>query len=151
MGRHGTPQLRSGCRIREETKRNRVVNEARLFQQKIALVQEVRFESREIDKVIAAQRLHEKRQALERKDEVKNSIESVSSAKQKEEARKRVIAKDTCVERLQRETAVRLQKEQELQRLTKLERELIDRLTRRQKEQEQVRRVNFYTLCLDLQ
>ena len=114
------------------------MNEARLFQQKIALVQEVRFESREIDKVIAAQRLHEKRQALERKDEVKNSIESVSNAKQKEEERKRHMAKDTYVERLQRETAARQEREQELQRLAKLEQELIERLTRRQKEQEQV-------------
>jgi hypothetical protein len=119
-------------------KRNRVVNEARLFQQKIALVQEVRFESREIDKVIAAQRLFEKRQALERKDEVRNMIECVLSAKQKEEERKRVMAKDTYAERLQRETAARQQKEQELQRLTKLEQELIERLAHRKKEQERV-------------
>jgi hypothetical protein len=126
------------CRIREECKRNRLVNEARVFQQKLALVQEVRYESREIDKVIAAQRLHHRRTALERKDEVKSGLGSVTSAKQREEERKRDMAKETYEERLQREIVARQAQEEELRRMTKLEQEMIERLKCRQQEQDQV-------------
>ena len=59
-------------RVKDESRRNRLENEARLFHQKLCLVQETRLEKREIERILADQRLLDRRAALEKKDEARS-------------------------------------------------------------------------------
>lgn len=125
-------------RTKEVSKRKRLENEARMFQQKLALVQETRCESQEIDRIIAEQRLYQRRVALEKKDEVKQSVEQASYAKHKDEERKHGMARETYDEKHRREAAARKEMELELQRMAQLEVKLIEQLKERQREQDEV-------------
>lgn len=119
-------------------------NEARMFQQKLALVRETRCESQEIDRIIAEQRLYERRVALDKKDEVKQSIEQASNAKHKDEERKHELARETYDQKHRREAAVRKEMENELQRMAQLEVQLIEQLKERRREQDEV--LHLHTL-----
>lgn len=127
------------CRTREVSKRKRLETEARIFQQKLALVRETRCESQEIDRIIAEQRLYERRLALEKKDEIKQSLEQASHAKHRDEERKAEVARETYDEKHRREAAARKEMETELQRMARLEVQLIEQLKERQREQDEVR------------
>jgi hypothetical protein len=126
------------CSIKDESRRNRLENEAKLFQQKLALVQETRLEKREIERAIVDQRLCDRRAALERKEEVRRALEQGSTARAKEEERKRQHAKATYEERVQQEMRARLEIEAKLSDMAHIELNLIDQLRGRMEEQQQV-------------
>jgi hypothetical protein len=126
-------------RVKDASRRNRLENEARVFHEKLSLVQETRLEKREIERILADQRLLNRRAALEKKEEVRRAQELGGNVKAQEEGRKRQLAKDTYAEKVQQEVSARKELERELQRMAREETELIDRLRERQQEQHQVR------------
>lgn len=68
------------CRVKDEGRRNRLENEARLFHHKLCLVQETRLEKREIERIVADQRVLDRRAALEKKEHVQRTLEQVCAS-----------------------------------------------------------------------
>jgi hypothetical protein len=141
----------SACRIKDESRRNRLENEAKLFHEKLARVQETRLEKREIERAIVDQRLCDRRAALERKEEVRRALEQGNTARAREEERKRQLSKATYEERIEQERRARLEIEAKLSDMAHIEICLIDQLKDRMEEQQQVRNCSLQDVCKDMQ
>lgn len=127
-------------RVKEEARKNRLENEARIFQEKLAVVEETKMERLQIERMVTEQRLLDRRTALEKKEEVKQAALEGGSARLCYMKRKAQMAIDNYTAKIEVEIEARREKEKEVQRMADLELELIDRLKERQHEQQLVRR-----------
>ena len=125
--------------MKDESRRTRLENEARVFARKLALVQETRTEKREIERILVDQRLLDRRAALERKAEVRASLAQCGSARAQEAERKRALATETYAARVEAEVRAREATEARLAAMARKELDLIDRLRDREAEQQKVR------------
>jgi len=125
--------------VKEESRRNKLETEARLFQEKLAVVEETKLEKLEIERMVLESRLLERRAVLERKEEMKRAAEHCGSLRAQESERRAQMAVDNYTVRIDAEVAVRVQRERDLQAMADLELDLIERLKERQQEQQQVR------------
>eukprot|EP00191_Tetraselmis_sp_GSL018_P004139 CAMPEP_0177609430 /NCGR_PEP_ID=MMETSP0419_2-20121207/19084_1 /TAXON_ID=582737 /ORGANISM="Tetraselmis sp., Strain GSL018" /LENGTH=338 /DNA_ID=CAMNT_0019104353 /DNA_START=316 /DNA_END=1332 /DNA_ORIENTATION=- len=128
-------QRLANLNLRDESQRTKQQNEEKILTQRLEVAAGVKDERQEIERQRAEERLLARREALQKKEEVKRSEQLKQRKLQKLQEEKLRKASEEYEKKLHEEIEARTKKEKELSKMAKLELQLIERLKRKQLEQ----------------
>eukprot|EP01024_Parvocaulis_polyphysoides_P016799 TRINITY_DN17468_c0_g1_i1.p1 TRINITY_DN17468_c0_g1~~TRINITY_DN17468_c0_g1_i1.p1 ORF type:complete len:421 (+),score=77.76 TRINITY_DN17468_c0_g1_i1:314-1576(+) len=118
-----------------ESRKVRLHNETKVYNEKLILAQQTKEERLEIERMVAETKLVSRRRALEQKQNVRKSQQDAIQKTLSLKSQKLQIAHEDYERRLKEEIQLKQQKEKELFKLMKIEQELIERLKEKRQEQ----------------
>eukprot|EP00877_Chromochloris_zofingiensis_P006319 jgi/Chrzof1/1940/Cz10g27070.t1 len=123
------------ARLKEQHIRARQDVEARLLADKANLAAQTKEERAEIEAAIAELRQERQKQVAQKRDTVKKQLSQGGTKLQQQRAARLQMAQEEYERRVREEAEAKEQKEQEIAELARLEMELIERLKKKQAEQ----------------
>uniref|UniRef100_A0A7R9YRY9 EF-hand domain-containing protein n=1 Tax=Chlamydomonas euryale TaxID=1486919 RepID=A0A7R9YRY9_9CHLO len=123
-------------RLKEETLRNRIETENKVFAEKIATAQQTKEDKEDIARTLKENQLLLRKEALENKEIIRKQQEDARRKLEELKIARLHMAQDDYEKRLREEMEAKTQKEMEIEELAALEMELIERLRAKQLEQQ---------------